>query len=154
MKRSETKGSRGKVMTKSEYDVIEVDVPPFGMYVEVWLDDFSKIPEWIKSEFEVEIPELPEDHLAAGGLTIDLAQFGADGYVVVCLKDFKKNLRREFIRTIGILSHECLHATKAVFESRDIPFTPENEEVIAYTQEGLVETILTKINERKKNGKN
>lgn len=45
---------------------------------------------------------------------------------------------RKYIVWIGsredfyCLMHECFHLVKKIFEDRDIPFTAENDEVIAY----------------------
>jgi hypothetical protein len=132
-------------MSKRVYDYIEVEVPLLGMRVVVFLSSYSKLKNWAEEKFGVKLEDLEPDQEEADGLTIDLNDYGMDGYVIVTLKDIKKKLRswKSFSRGVGVIVHECLHATKAVLMSRGVPFTPENDEIIAYTQEHLVESMLS-----------
>lgn len=137
-------------MSRDEYEVIEIEVPLFGMFLEVFLSDYSKIYDWVKEEFDCDLSNLDEDVVNADGFTVNLGDAGTDGYIVIALKDFRRKLKRKHNIAVGVLTHECLHAVKAIFESRGIPFTPENEEVIAYAQEHLVESVLNELSNKKK----
>ena len=137
-------------MSKDKYDVIEISIPLFGMYLELFLSPFSKIGEWAEEEFGCKLSDLETDETEADGLTINLRDAGTDGFIIVALKDFRRRLKKKHNAAIGVLAHECLHATKAIFESRGVPFTPENEEVIAYMQEHLVESSLDALTNRRK----
>lgn len=135
--------------SSSEPEVLEIPVPLFGMFLEIWLGDSRDIAKWAKDEFGADVSDLEQDELDADGLTIDLGQGGVDGYIIVYLKDFKERLRKDMKHAVGTLAHECLHATKSVLESRGVPFTPENEELIAYLQEDMIENVLAKLKKRR-----
>lgn len=135
------------------YDVLEIDVPLFGMFMEVFLDDISKLESWMKMAIGGEMSELEESEKLADGLTIDSTNAGVDGYVIMVLKDFRKKMKEDRITAIGILAHECLHAARTVLDSRGVPFTSENDEVVAYLQEHLVESTLRELKKGRRHGK-
>ena len=132
-------------MNARSLDVIEIEIPIFGMFLEVYLDKPEKLEEWAKAEFDIDDLELSREELNAVGLTLNLMENGTDGYVVIALKDFRKLLKDDMAHAVQILAHECLHAAKAVFESRNVPFTGDNEEMIAYTMDYLIKNILDRI---------
>lgn len=57
-------------------------------------------------------------------------------------------LQMEDQKDFYTLGHECLHLTKSIFRDRGIPFTAENDEVIAYYQEHLVKTLWRQLNKK------
>jgi len=50
-----------------------------------------------------------------------------------------------WIKTVGLVTHECLHLTHYVLQRAGITLTKESEESFTYLQEKLVETILHEI---------
>lgn len=142
------RGHAGETKTKSSdgaYDAIEIEVPVFNALLELFVGDTSKVGEWASDDLQCDLLGVEDAVASADGFTVSLADVGKDGYVVIALKDFRRRLRADRVRAVGVLAHECLHAVKAVFESRGVPFTPENEEAIAYLQEHLIEEALTRL---------
>ena len=131
-------------------ETFEIEIPIFGMYIELYIgNDFNKIPDWVSEELGAAMPKLDDGEVCSDGLTIDLSQLGLDGYIVVALKDFYKKVAEDFNAAAGVMTHEALHATKIIMTSRGIPFDEDNDELIAYIQEYVVEEILTAIEKDK-----
>jgi len=125
--------------------IIDIDVPMFGMIIQIYAGkDIYDFIEWIQTEHGTTLC-LDESEMEVDGLTVDMAQLGVDGFVPIFLRNFKKRLAKDHIMAIGLLSHEALHATKMICESRGIPFNTENDEVIAYMQEHIIEEALKKL---------
>lgn len=51
----------------------------------------------------------------------------------------------DWIDTVGLVSHECLHLTHYVLQRAGITLTKESEESFTYLHEKLVEKVLTEI---------
>jgi hypothetical protein len=73
--------------------------------------------------------------------------YGISGQFLLAVRDIQK---KSSIR-VGVIAHEALHAVRGILKARGIPFDGDNEELIAYLQEYIIEKTLDFYEKIKKN---
>ena len=119
----------------------DVKIDIFNAVVTVHLGTFDELRDYVDKKYSM---ALQAEDKSIDGFLADLDKdYGISGACILCVKNFFDVDRTT---ALGILVHEALHAVRAIFRSRGVPFAGDNEETIAYTQEYIVGAVLKQVN--------